>query len=299
MREFSDEMRARLKTGATNFCRCWMIRRRDGISLGFTDHDRNLSFDDISFLANSGLNASVIETSTGLSVDNAQAIGALSADAINEADLLAGKYDGAEVFHWQVDWVDVSVRSLLFRGVLGEIRRGSGAFEAELRGIGEALNHPLGRSYLRECDRVFGDSKCGVDKDDPQYSISTEIVKIDANRRLTLFGLEAFPDAWFANGSVGWADGSISLIKSDSYSDGARVLELWEEVRHSPNIGETAKIVAGCDKCAGTCRAKFQNFDNFRGFPHLLGEDFSTAYPVTGESHNGQSRYASDGAGDA
>lgn len=299
MREFSDEMRERLNSAATSFCRCWIVTRKDGVTFGFTDHDKDIEFDGITLFADSGMDASVLEASTGLSVDNAQAIGALSADAINEEDILAGKFDGAEVFHWQVDWQDVSIHSLLFRGSLGEIRRRNGAFESELRGIAEDLNKPLGRSYLRECERVLGDGKCGVNVDDPVYSLVAEITKIDAKRRFSFLGLEAFQDGWFENGSILWPDGGVSLIKSDSYSEGQRVLELWEEIRQPISVGSNAKVITGCDKRAGTCSSKFQNFENFRGFPHLLGEDFSTAYPVSGEDHSGLSRYSSVGDGDA
>lgn len=303
MRAVSAEMQARLDSGATSFCRCWLVERRDGARFGFTDHDRGLSFDGVDFLAESGLDASVIEASTGLSVDNAHAIGALASDSLSEADILAGKFDGAEVYHWVVDWQDVSVRSLLFRGFLGEIRRGATSFEVELRGIAETLNQPLGRSYLRECDRVFGDSKCGLDITDPTISAEVSVLEVTSNRRFRFAGLDGFADNWFANGSVRWADGRVSLIKSDSYQDDVRILDLWEEVRVDVPIGEIARVVAGCDKLAATCRDKFDNFANFRGFPHMPGEDFVTAYPVRDEKHDGgsinQFTHVGSGVGDA
>ena len=75
-----------------------------------------------------------MQQSTGLSVDNTEALGALSDAAIREADIEAGRYDGAEVRAWLVNWADVSARQLQFRGSIGELRRAGGAFEAELRG---------------------------------------------------------------------------------------------------------------------------------------------------------------------
>ena len=74
MRNVSDALQARLDSGATTMCRCWLVVRRDGIRFGFTDHDRDLSLDGDVFRAGSGLDASVLEASTGLSVDNAQAV---------------------------------------------------------------------------------------------------------------------------------------------------------------------------------------------------------------------------------
>ena len=40
MRAIDPELQARLDGGATTLCRCWRVRRRDGVELGFTDHDR-------------------------------------------------------------------------------------------------------------------------------------------------------------------------------------------------------------------------------------------------------------------
>lgn len=285
-RRVSDELQARLSAGATTMCRCWLVVRQDGGRFGFTDHDRDLIVGDDLFSAGTGLDASVLEVSTGLSVDNAQAVGALSDAGLTEADILAGKYDGAEVWHWLVDWSAPELKILLFRGFLGEIRRGTGEFEAELRGITEVLNKTLGRMYLRECDRVFGDKKCGVDADDPTFSADVTVSAIVGKRQISFDGLNGFQEGWFTNGLIRWTSGALSLVKVD---DGGTV-ETWEEVDAS--LGDTARIVAGCDKQAETCRVKFGKFLNFRGFPHIPGEDWMTAYPVSGDKNDGGSIYA-------
>ena len=136
------------------------MRRLDGTVLGFTDHDQDVNFGGVAFRANSGLDARTLQTATGLSVDNGQAVGALTAAAITEADIRGGKYDKAEVEHWLVDWQRPGLRVQVFRGTIGEIRRSSAGFEAELRGLAEALNMPIGRSIIRHCDRILGDDKC-------------------------------------------------------------------------------------------------------------------------------------------
>ncbi len=283
MRGVSGELQARLDTGATTMCRCWLIVRRDGVRFGFTDHDRDLSIDGDVFKAGSGLDTSVLEASTGLSVDNGQAVGALSDAGLTEADIMAGQYDGAEVWQWLVDWSSPELKVLLFRGFLGEIRRGTGAFEAELRGITEALNQPLGRMYLRECDRVFGDAKCGIDVDDPTYSADVIVLEASGNREFSFEGLSGFQDGWFTNGVIRWKSGAVSLVKADT----GGVLEVWEEVEVT--VGDEARVIAGCDKQAVNCRVKFGNLLNFRGFPHIPGEDWVTAYPSSGETHDGGS----------
>jgi hypothetical protein len=41
--------------------------------------------------------------------------------------------------------------------------------------------------------------------------------------------------------------------------------------------GDAFTVTAGCDKHFATCQAKFANAVNFRGFPHMPGNDFVTA----------------------
>ena len=147
------------------------MRRRDGVELGFTDHDGDLSFGGLTYRASSGMDASAIQAATGLSVDNAQAVGALTAAAVRRGGRRApGRYDGAEIWHWLVDWERPELRVLMFRGSFGEIRRADGAFEVELRGLAEALNAPVGRTVMRTCDRALGDGKCGFDTEQRRAS---------------------------------------------------------------------------------------------------------------------------------
>ena len=102
----SQELYEHLRTGATHVARCWIIRRSDGVSFGFTDHDQPLEIDGIICQANGGLTASNLQQSTGLAVDNTEAFGALSSVSVTEADILAGRFDGAEVESWMVNWDD-------------------------------------------------------------------------------------------------------------------------------------------------------------------------------------------------
>ena len=42
----------------------------------------------------------------------------------------AGRFDGAKVVAYLVNWADVAARKVIFRGHIGEVRRGDGAFHA-------------------------------------------------------------------------------------------------------------------------------------------------------------------------
>lgn len=294
MRRIGEAMQAHLNSGATTLCRAWVVRRRDGAVYGFTDHDSDLPVDGVLCEAASGMDASAVERSTGLAVDNAQAVGALSSLGINDLDIATGRFDGAEVTHWLVNWKQPAQAILQFRGTIGEVRRGQGAFEAELRGLSEALNKPVGRTYLRQCDRIVGDGKCGVDLFAEGF-VAEDVVDTSTGRRvIELKHLGAFEEDWFAQGRVTWLsgpnEGADGLVKVDYRRGPVHVVELWEETRFPIGNGDQIRLHAGCDKLAGTCREKFGNFLNFRGFPHMPGEDFSLTYPVAGRPMDGARR---------
>lgn len=284
---------AHLKTGVTTICRAWAVTRKDGMVLGFTDHDRDLEFDGITFRASTGLTARALEQSTGLAVDNAEAVGALSDAAIREADIAAGLYDGAGVKSWLVNWADVSERKLTFRGSIGEIQRQGPGFRAELRGLAEALNQPKGAVYQKPCAAVLGDGRCKVDTKSSGMSLETQAVTIEGGSVLTLPAAPAFPAGWFARGRLtvldGAAAGAVGVVKRDRDLAGQRQVELWEMLSAGFAPGDTVRIEPGCDKRLETCRDKFDNLLNFRGFPDIPGEDWLVSYPVQAGVNDGGS----------
>ncbi|OWJ78958.1 DUF2163 domain-containing protein [Haematobacter genomosp. 1] len=277
----STTLQAHLETGATTVCRCWAVERRDGVRMGFTDHDTDLSFDGILFHAATGMTAAQLEQVTGLAVDNSAASGALTAQGITEEDIAAGRYDGAEVWSWLVNWADVGQRALRFRGEIGEIRRGAGAFEAELRGLADRLNQRGGRAIQRGCTARLGDAACGIDLADPRYGCEGVVLSVTGGRVVQLGdALGGHPARWFERGSLtvlsGAASGLVGLVKLQT---GGQV-ELWQELRAPLHPGDRVRLTAGCDKRLHTCGGKFANTLNFRGFPHVPGEDWLVASPA-------------------
>lgn len=288
----SQAFEAHLATGTTTLCRCWGMTRSDGVRLGFTDHDTDLSFEGFEFRAGTGLTASALEQSSGLSVNNTEAIGALSSAAVTEADLMAGRYDGAEVVAWLVNWAQPEERVLQFRGSLGEIVRGSGAFVAELRGLAEALNQPVGRVYQTRCGTVLGSSACGFDTSTFGYVAEEPVVEAKGNKVFRFAGA-GFAERWFERGRFevldGAAAGLVGVVKNDRIDGTLRLIELWETIRAPVVPGDRIRVVAGCDKRVETCREKFQNLLNFRGFPTIPGEDWLMAYPAASDVNDGGS----------
>ncbi|ARE82153.1 phage protein [Roseovarius mucosus] len=283
-----------LGTGVTTTCRAWALTRRDGVVMGFTDHDRLLAFEGIAFRPDTGLSALALQQTTGLSVDNTEALGALNDAAIREADIEAGRYDGAELRAWLVNWQDVAARRLLFRGSIGELRRAGGAFEAELRGLTDALNVPLGRVYQKACSAVLGDRDCRFDLDTPGYVSERPAEEVEENRVFRFAEMGGFAEDWFRHGVLrvlsGAAAGLIGLIKRDRTEGTGRVIELWHPLGAKVMPGNALRIEAGCDKRRGTCQFKFDNLMNFQGFPDIPGDDWTITDPSKAPRLDGGSR---------
>ena len=292
---YPQALKDHLATGVTTLARCFAVTRRDGVVIGFTDHDRDLSFDGLLFRADSGLTAKAIQQSTGLSVDNSEAFGALKSEAITEGDILAGRYDGAEVRSWLVNWADVSVRVLQFRGTLGEVVRRGGSFNAELRGLSEGLNHAQGLVYHARCSAILGDGRCRFDLRQPGYSEERVVQEVTGARVFRFSEFGGYDDRWFEKGRFavlsGTAAGIVGAVKNDRLRAGdIREVELWQALGAAPAPGDLVRIEAGCDKRPDTCRLKFANYDNFRGFPDIPGEDWLMSYPVGAALNDGGSR---------
>lgn len=285
---------AHLATGTTGVCRCWRVSRRDGVQFGFTDHDRPLVFDGTSFRPESGLSAAALSQSTGLSVDNTEAVGALRDEAITEADIAAGRYDGAKIEAWLVQWDAPENRALQFRGSLGELTRAGGAFVAELRGLSEQMNIAMGRVYQRACSASLGDRACRFDLGTPGYGIEAEITAVQKARVFWLSLPEPFALRWFERGDCrvvsGAASGLSGPIKIDRIEGDLRRIELWDGLRIDVAVGDRVRLTAGCDKRFDTCRLKFVNHLNFRGFPDLPGDDWLLAHPTRVSARDGGSR---------
>ncbi len=295
-----EALLAHLATGSTNVCRAWTVSRRDGVVLGFTDHDRDLVVDGVRCRADTGMTARILQQTTGLSVDNTEAFGALSATAITEDDLLAGRFDGAEIRAYLVNWAEPKDFIAQFRGHLGEISRAGGSFKAELRGLTELLNRPHGMAYTPGCSAVLGDGRCRFDLDQPGYAVEIPVETVEDGRIFLFSDFASFDDRWFEGGrfavASGAAKGLIGVVKIDRQAGPLRRIELWQSLGAPVAEGDVVQVFSGCDKTKATCQAKFDNFRNFRGFPHIPGEDWLASYPVPDRPSGGARRVGGSGS---
>jgi uncharacterized phage protein (TIGR02218 family) len=294
MKTFPPGLQAHLDSGATTLCNCWKLTRADGATMGFTDHDRDLVLDGLTCEAAAGFTASVVESSSGLAVDNLDILGALTSNRLGEGELVAGLFDNAEVEIWRVNWRAPDERVLMRKGNLGEVSRGATGFTAELRGLAHRLNQPVGRLYQYACDADLGDARCGLDLGAGALRGEGVITAVEENRVLTASGLDAFAEGWFERGRLrftgGANRGAAIEVKTHAVTPAGATIELWQAMARDIVEGDQFEVTAGCDKQFATCRAKFGNAIRFRGFPHMPGNDFVLSYPTAGGANDGRGR---------
>lgn len=234
---------------------CWRLDRRDGVSLGLTSHDRDLVVEGMVYRAAPGMLPSAVSVGAGLDVDSMDVNGALTADVIAAADLEAGRWDG--------------------RGELGAVERQGEAFSAELRGPVALLDGPVAPETSPDCRAELGDRDCRVDMAARRVVVRVSEVEGDV---VTVEG-GGLTGGAYAFGRLRWLTGANAGLAQMVLASDAESVTLADAPAFAVAAGTLAELTQGCDKRLETCSARFGNALNFRGEPHLPGNDLLTRYP--------------------
>lgn len=260
----------------THLALCWRLVRHDGVALGFTSHDRPLLVNGLLHQSRPGMSPSAVVLGDGLSADDMEVAGALSAGALTATDLLAGRWDGARLRLFLVDWRDPDAgQQWLAEGTLGDVAVGNGAdagFTAELIGPGAALAASVVETCSPECRAELGDARCRVDLRPRERLASVSAAALD---RVQLAGVIA---ADHVQGELAVVDGLQAGLARRLIAAEAGWLIMDEPLVLT--VGTRVRLREGCDKRFATCRDRFGNARNFRGEPHVPGADLLTRYAV-------------------
>lgn len=291
MSEFSPALRAHLERDCTSLCHCWRVLRRDGQAFGFTDHDRRLVVEGQAYEPESGFAQTEARETLGMAIDTVDVEGALSSDALDEAEIAAGLFDGAEVTTLLVNWQEPAQAAVIRKAVIGKIVLADGRFVAELESVAASLDRPNGRHLRRECDARLGDGRCKVDLGESRFNGVGAVLSVSAPGTLLVTGLDGFDVGWFSFGEVTWTSGALqgrtgAVIDHRASTEGIELVLTPQDAMAGP--GDAFTIVAGCDRSFATCKAKFANPLNFRGFPHLPGNDAAYGYVTEGVIFDGK-----------
>ncbi len=218
---------------------------------------------------------------TGLDVDRQRiTIAARPSDTINGVPFLAslrtGLLDGCEVQRDRAylrDWSAPPVGSVtLFKGRVSSVDA-VGRTSAEITVASELvlLDVDVPRNlYQPACNHVLYDSGCGLVKS--AYGTAGQA---GAGATPTLLPWSAATPA-FAQGTVSFSGGANAGTSANIKAAAAGMLTLSAPLAGAPAAGDGFTAYLGCDHTLATCRGRFGNGGNFRGFPFVPAPE--TAY---------------------
>lgn len=279
MKTITTELKNHLLNEVTSLA--WLVKiiRKDNVIKAYTTHDQNIVYAGLTYKADGAFSPSEIESSLSLAVDNLEVQGLISNDDISEGDLLSGLYDNAFIEISIVNWANLSDGHLVVKtGNIGEITiNEQGFYIAEMRALQDKLQHTVGRWVSPECDAELGDSRCKVNLN--AWKITSSVQTTDGSS--TFFSSDALAQGtrWSSYGLVKFLTGQNAGYTYDVKIQIGGNVFLWIPANYEIAVGDTFELTAGCDKRLTTCRTKFNNILNFRGFPKVPGIDKLMDYP--------------------
>lgn len=273
MKAISAAMAAHLASDTTSLTTCWKISRVDGTVMGFTELDQDLVIGGVTYHAATGYTRTAIAGRADLSVDNLNVEGLLDSTAIRDDELRAGLYDGAALEIFMVNWNDLSMGEIRLRtGWLGEVKLQDGQFSAEIRGLAQLLTLNAIRRFTPSCTAQLGDGKCKIDMT-PFTDTGTVTAVSDPRRSFSATLSSSRAAGAYAGGLLDFTSGANALaapIEVKSWNGTAFTLYL--PFGYNIAVGDAFTVTVGCAKTPAACKT-FNNFLNYRGFPHIPGLD--------------------------
>jgi uncharacterized phage protein (TIGR02218 family) len=284
-RSISVALKAHMQEPLTTLSVLILIERKDGVNLGFTSADRDITFDGETYQTSDGVAITAIQQSAGTGIDNLDVTGMLKDSRITDADIEAGRYDGAKVTVQTVNRLDLSMGSRVdFVGTIGRIETTDHDYTAEFRSLASALRQTRGYRTSATCTcKRLGDGCC-------KLTMTGNALNGSPKRAAkTLTGIvgddllkftDAAPSGHYSNGIIKATSGANNNIertcKAHVNNAGTAEITLRGPFPFAVTVGDTFLLEVGCNRTIAECRAKFGNANNFHGQPDLPGNDKAT-----------------------
>jgi uncharacterized phage protein (TIGR02218 family) len=292
MRTLPTALSAKLAEGVTTLALAWRLTRADGLVVALTQHDRDLSFNGTLFKAAGSFTSADHERELGLGPDRTALSGTLNAATITQDDLTLGRWDGARIEAFWVDWTNPVDFITMWVGIVAGASWRGAAFELDVVGQEAALKRDIGQVYARTCNASLGDGRCKVDLNLGAHKIVTTIQAVVSDRALLIATPIGRTISHFYEGTIEITSGPVA-----GWTSGVHMIVLratgWEITLTRPYpvmpaAGESVRIHVGCDKAFATCKDRFGNALNFRGQPHMPGDDVAFGGPAIAGNDGGK-----------
>ena len=271
MKIISNDLETHLEGEVTTFATCWKLTRKDSTVLGFTDHDEDILYNSVTYLASTGFTPTAVANNSELSVDNIDVEGVIDSTIISDDDINAGLYDYAEIEIFMLNYEDVGQGVINLRtGWLGEINYSKNRFVIEVRGLMQSLSQGIGELYSPSCRAELGDLRCGVNL--AGFTVSGSVTSV-TNNQIFVDSSRTESDGYFNFGKITFTSGLNNGLSMEIKKFTGNELTLVLPMPYNIAVNDSFSLISGCDKSFGVCAAKFSNAANFRGEPHVPGMD--------------------------
>jgi uncharacterized phage protein (TIGR02218 family) len=256
----------------------WRVARRDGVTLGFTSHDRDIWLNGLLHRAAPGMLPSAVRRTADLGADSVDVQGALTHDAIASGDLATGLFDGALVELGIADWETGDMASL-YRGEIGAISEEAAGFSAELLSAKAQLDSDPVPRTSPTCRAQFCGPGCTLSA--ARFTHELRLASIDLAANAVSFAGGPAADQ-FRDGSLRWVEGPQAGQSNTVIEVDGGMLVLERALDPGAAVGHLARVREGCDHTIATCAGRFVNSINFQGEPFLPGNDILTRTRASG-----------------
>lgn len=262
----------------TTLAWCWRLELADGRVLGFTSCDIDLIIDGETYESCTGFAPTAVSSSNDLATDNLDVDGMISSERITEEDIFLGVYDNAKIRIFICDYEHTENHFTLREGTIGKLSVGKTAFKAEIRGLMDAYQQQVGRTYQRKCRARLGDAACKCSIADDIATGRVTAVREDGS----IFTDVSRPDDFFTYGVLTFSSGLNKGTSAEVEQSLARngQIRFFAPPLHEVVVGDAFRLVPGCNGEPNTCKRRFHNFVNFRGEPYIPGNDYAVSYPI-------------------
>lgn len=280
MKALPTALATHLARGTTTLAHLLKITRTDAQVFAFTSADADVILAGVLYRSTPGLDVSSVVTAAGLAVDNLELSTLDDGSTFLKADVLGGRWRNAAFTLARYNWASPSDGiDTLMAGTVGEVRLLRGAIVAELRGLQQYLQQPVGAVTSKNCRARLGDALCTLALGG--FTVSGTVTSVASNQVFT-DAAQAQATDWFTEGVLSFTSGLNSGLaqKVKGFASGG-VFTLSLPMIQAVAVGDTFTVVAGCQKrLAEDCLGKFNNVLNFQGEPHLPGIDALVKAPL-------------------
>jgi len=258
-----------LQSQVLTLCYCWLITRKDGVKLGFTDFDQDLTFGGVTYRAYGSFKATNVDSDSSLSTPPMVTLESFFAD-IAESDILSGQYDGAKCQFFRVNFLDPPNSlgdippnyEILIDGFFGKVNWSEQKFTVELAGLPKLLSNQSNWVTSPTCRNQFCDFRCGLNI--ATYTFPFNVAAVLDRQGFHIPLPHPYPN-YYAGGLVTWTTGSNQGLTMGVLSSLDDKIYLVDEMPFDIQIDDNLTVTANCQKGKFDCINLFGNYLNFNG----------------------------------